>query len=395
MRILVLSFMIMMTLFGDEVVKLTEQYKDSTKCKACHYQIIGQWKHSWHAKSYYKNDEYFRKSVDYVSRKSRKSKNAIEVACAGCHNPRIAVTKTDIDYEILVAMKLDKNSEVNKALKSDTLSEGINCVVCHNIDKIHNDRDPKYRGVQRVSWMKQGTMVGPFGDAFSPYHKTEKRDHFNEKVDTLCLVCHANDHSESGMFFANMEKEYQKNDKKCADCHMSPRMDGVASNLRLTHGEAKQRKVRKHGFRGAHTEVMWEGALDMDIKKVDDALVVTLHNNNPHNIPSGFGSRELVIDVEYKSLGKVIKGQTMSLTRHYTSKRKKPTIPHLAVSQSADMSVPAHGSKSLKFMIEKGADSVNVTLSYRLVNDEIHTLLDLKEPIWSKKMLINEQRMKL
>jgi hypothetical protein len=395
MRILVLSFMIMMTLYGAEVVKLTEQYQDSTKCKACHHQIIEQWKESWHSKSHYDKDEYFRKTVDYVSRKSRKSKNAIEVSCAGCHNPRIAVTETSVDYEILVAMKLDKNSEVNKALNSDTLSEGINCVVCHNIDKIHNDRDPKMRGVERVSWMEQGTMVGPFGDAFSPYHKTAVRDHFNDKVDTLCFVCHANDRSESGLVFANMEKEYQKNDKKCVDCHMSPRMDGVASTLRLTNGKAKPRKVRKHGFRGAHTEVMWEGALDMDLKRVGDALVVTLSNNNPHNIPSGFGSRELIIDVEYKSVGEVIKRQTMSLTRHYTSKRGKPTVPHLAVSESADMSVPAYGNKSVKFVLEKGSDSVNVTLSYRLVNEEIHTLLDLKEPIWSKKMLINRQRMKL
>jgi hypothetical protein len=386
--------MVVMALYGATPVKLTEKYKDSSKCKACHYQIIEQWQQSWHSKSHYESDEYFRKTVDYLSRKSRRSKNAIEVSCAGCHNPRIEVTKTDINYEILVAMRLDKNSEVNKALTSDTLSEGINCVVCHNIDKIHNDRDPKYRGVERVSWLEQGTMVGPFKDAFSPYHKTAFRDHFNENVDTLCLVCHANDRSVSGLLFANMEKEYQKNSKKCVDCHMSPKIDGVASTLRLTNGHAKKRKVRKHLFRGAHAEVMWEGALDMDLKKVKNALVVTLKNDNPHNIPSGFGSRELIIDVEYKSVGTVIKRQTMSLTRHYTSKRKKPTIPHLAVTQTADMSVPAHGTKSVKFMIEKGADSVNVTLSYRLVNDQIHTLLDLKDPIWSKRMLINRQRMK-
>ncbi|MEA1918675.1 MAG: multiheme c-type cytochrome [Campylobacterota bacterium] len=394
MKVIIFTLMITLSLFAAQAVKLTEQYQDSTKCKSCHHQIIEQWEKSWHAKSHYQNDEYFRKSVDYVSRKSRKSKNAIKVACAGCHNPRISVTETDVDYEILVAMKLDKNSEVNEALQSDTLSEGINCVVCHNIDKIHNDRDPSKRGVQRVSWLEQGTMAGPFSDSFSPYHKTEARDHFNDKADTLCMVCHANDRSESGLVFTNMEKEYQKNDKQCVDCHMSPRIDGVASTLRIDNGKQVKRKVRKHGFRGAHTEVMWEGALDLDVKKTKDALVVTLKNSNPHNIPSGFGSRELIIDVEYKSTGEVIKRQSMSLTRHYESKRKKPTIPHLAVKQSADMSVPANGSKSVKFPLNKEADSVNVTVSYRLVNDEIRTLLDLKEPIWSKKMLINKHRMK-
>ncbi len=59
------------------------------------------------------------------------------------------------------------------------------------------------------------------------------------------------------------------------------------------------------------------------------------------------------------------------------------------------MSIVALGEKSLKFKLNKKADSVNITVSYRLVNDEIRTLLDLKEAIWSKKMLINTHRMKL
>ena len=67
----------------------------------------------------------------------------------------------------------------------------------------------------------------------------------------------------------------------------------------------------------------------------------------------------------------------------------------MAVSQSKDMSIVALGEKSLKFKLNKKADSVNITVSYRLVNDEIRTLLDLKEAIWSKKMLINTHRMKL
>jgi len=233
------------------------------------------------------------------------------------------VTQTDEDYEILVAMKLDKNSGINEALASKNLAEGINCVVCHNIDKIHTKFDSSKRGVHRVSWMPQGTMVGPFKDAFSPYHKTEQRKHFTSEVDTLCFTCHANDHAESGLVFTNMEKEYQKNAKKCVDCHMSPKIDGVASTLPLANAKPKKRKVRKHGFRGAHTESMWQGALDLSVKKTNKALIVTLKNSIPHNIPSGFGSRELIIDVEYKNAGEVIARESISLTRRYISKRKK------------------------------------------------------------------------
>lgn len=395
MRILILVAVAVVSLFGSQAVELTDKYLDSQKCKACHHQIINQWKDSWHAKSHYNSDEYFRKTVDYVGRKSRKSKNAIKVSCAGCHNPRISVTETNVDYEILVAMKLDKDSEVNNALKSDTLSEGINCVVCHNIDKIHTDLDASKRGVHRVSWMPQGTMVGPFDDAFSPYHKTEQRKHFTTEADTLCFACHANDRSMSGLVFADMQKEYQKNDKQCVDCHMGPKVDGVAATLRLVDGKAKKRKVRNHGFRGAHTENMWEGALNISMKKTKDALLISLINPNPHNIPSGFGSRELLVEVEYKSVGEIIKRQSVSLTRYYKSKRKKATIPHLAVTQSPDMSVPAYGSKSVKFPLIKNADSVNISVYYRLVNDEVHKLLKLKDPIWSKKMLINNYKMKL
>ncbi|MEA2111549.1 MAG: multiheme c-type cytochrome [Campylobacterota bacterium] len=377
-----------------ESVALTQQYSDSSKCKSCHHQIIDQWKHSWHAKSHYKNDEYFRKTVDYVGRKSRKSANAIKIECAGCHNPRISVTKTGMDYELQVAMKLDKNSKVNKALASDTLSEGINCVVCHNIDKIHTDLDDSKRGVNRVSWMPQGTMVGPFENAFSPYHKTEQRDFFNDKADTLCFVCHANDRSVAGLEFTNMQKEYKKSKKMCVDCHMSPRIDGIASTLRIKDGKQVKRKVRKHGFRGAHTKSMWEGALDLKAEAKDGKLIITLKNSNPHNIPSGFGSRELIIDVEFKSVGEVVKRQSMSLTRHYTSKRDKPTIPHLAVKQSADVSIPANGSKSVSFPLQEAADSATINLSYRLVNDEVRNLLKLKEAIWSEKMPINILKMK-
>lgn len=377
-----------------DAVALTDRYKDSTQCKACHNQIIKHWQYSWHSKSHYEKDEYFQKSIDYLSRKSRKSKNAIKVECAGCHNPRILVTETNIDYEILVAMKLDKNSKVNKALESDSLSEGINCVVCHNIDKIHTNLSPDKRGVHRVSWMPQGTMVGPFANAFSPYHKTEQREHFTNKANTLCLVCHANDRSESGLVFSNMESEYKENSKQCVDCHMGPKEDGIASTLRLKGGKQVPRKVRKHTFIGAHSASLWEGSMKLRASKAGTSLIVNIENPNPHNIPSGFGGRELIVDVEYKSNGSVLKRHSMSLTRTYVSKRGKPTVPHLAVKQSDDTSIPAQGSKNLKFPFLKEADSAVITLSYRLVNDEIHSLLELKDPIWSKKMLINTLRIK-
>ena len=98
---------------------LNKKFQGSSNCKSCHLPIVNEWKESYHSKSHYENNEYLRASMDYVHRKTRKSINAVKVQCAVCHNPRIAVTETDIDYEIDAVMKLDKGSAVNKAVASD------------------------------------------------------------------------------------------------------------------------------------------------------------------------------------------------------------------------------------------------------------------------------------
>lgn len=382
-------------LFGAKVVEVDEQFQKSQSCKACHLQIVKDWEESWHAKSHYANDEYFKASIDYVSRKTRKSLNAIKVECATCHNPRISVTKTGMDYEIMSVMELDKGSKVNKALKSDAISEGINCVVCHNIDKIHDDKDETKRGINRVEWTKSGTMSGPYNDAKSPYHKTEERDFMSTNPDKLCFVCHANDKSEEGFVFTDMQSEYVAGEKKCVDCHMSAKKVGVAATLKNDNGKAKQREIREHGFPGAHTDTMWKDALELELTQESRNLIISISNPQPHNIPSGFGSRELILELSYKNGANIINTKNISLTRTYTSKRDKATIAHLATESSRDESIPAKGKKVIKVPNERGSTSVEVKIYYRLVNDEVRTLLELKDDIWSRKSLITSQEIEL
>jgi len=83
------------------------------------------------------------------------------------------------------------------------------------------------------------------------------------------------------------------------------------------------------------------------------------------------------------------------MTQHYKDKRGKPTIPHLAQEMTEDMSVPARGSKTLKVPMVEGAGQVTFELSYRLVNDEIRSLLELKEPQWSEKKFISRATLRL
>lgn len=380
--------------FTAEVVDVGERFSNSKKCKVCHVDIVNDWEKSWHAKSHYKNDEYFRASIDYVSRKTRKSLNSVKVKCATCHNPRISITSTGIDYEIDTVMGLAHDSPVDKALSSETINEGINCVVCHNIDKIHTDQSQNVRGINRVEWTKSGIMSGPYSDAMSPYHKVEHRDFMNEKSNKLCFVCHANDSSESGFVFTNMQEEYIEGDKSCVDCHMGEKQEGIASTFRID-GKTKNREIREHSFAGAHTESMWKDVLSLSLKQVKKNLLLEIENPQPHNIPSGFGSRELILELNYKYKTKVVHTQTVSLTNHYLSKRNKVTIPHLAVSSSKDMSIKAKGKKTLQTDLYEGADSVDVDLYYRLVNSEVRNLLKLKEAIWSQKTLITSKSLRL
>ncbi|MBA3025361.1 MAG: hypothetical protein FP820_03015, partial [Sulfurimonas sp.] len=226
-------------LFAAKVVEVDERFQQSQNCKACHLHIVKEWEESWHANSHYESDEYLRASIDYVSRKTHKSLNAVKVECATCHNPRISVTKTGMDYEIMAVMELDKGSKVNKALQSNAISEGINCIVCHNIDKIHDDKDPTKRGINRVEWTKSGTMTGPYDDAKSPYHKVEERDFMSSNPDKLCFVCHANDRSVEGFVFTDMQSEFVAGEKKCVDCHMGEKKIGVAATLKIDNGKAK------------------------------------------------------------------------------------------------------------------------------------------------------------
>lgn len=378
-----------------EVVAVGDKFKNSDKCRACHNHIVNQWDDSWHSKSHYENDEYFQKTIDYISRKTHTSVGSLKVECATCHNPRISVTKTSAEYEALASLKATGHTNVDKALGSDNISEGINCVVCHNIDQIHDGLPENKRGMERVTWMKSGIMSGPYDDAKSPYHKVEPREFMDTNPDQLCFVCHANDTSKEGHRFTNMKADFKSGGKKCVDCHMGPRVEGVAATLRNANGQQHKRLVRSHGFKGAHTENMWQGALGVDVRKTSNTLEVKLTNPHPHALPSGFGAREILIEANYMNGQQVIQTKTLSLTSNYVSKRGKPTVPHLAVKTVQNISIPAESSKSFSLPLVANANQVMIVVSYRLVNDEVREMLELKEPIWSKKMVIKKLNLKL
>ena len=393
MKFLLLITLLVATLPAEVAPKLNKRFKDSNSCKSCHYHILKHWRESWHAKSHYNSNEYFKKSIDYIHKKEYKSTNSIKVSCAKCHNPRISITSTDEEYEYIAALHLDSESNITKAVSAKELKEGINCLVCHNIDAISDQKNRV--GIDKVTWTEVGTVVGPFSDAKSPYHKSLYRDHFGKDSDKLCLLCHGQKRSLYNLTFADLTQSYRPKDKRCVDCHMGEKELHYASIMAIDSGKKKRRDIRKHTFSGAHTESMWRDALDVTLKSYNNTLYITITNSNPHEIPSGFGARELILEVRYIDYAKKSHLVTKSLSTHYKDKKGRATIAHLAVSKSKKSSIDAYSKKIYKLPIIEGAILVEVRLYYRLVNDEVRRLLKLEDPIYKKKFLIQKRKLYL
>ncbi len=394
MEKLVILAVLVLNLFGAKVVHLDEKYQNSKKCFSCHSHIIKDWQNSQHSKSHYKKDEFYKKAVDYVSRKEHQPKELVLIECAKCHNPRIEVGKVSEDDEAVIALGL-ADQKFKKAVNSKTIAEGINCLVCHNIDKIHYNAPLSVRGMDRVEWNKNGIMSGPFSDADSPYHKTQYREFFDKDPNKLCFVCHAATHSMKNekLYFADMKKNYVGNEK-CIDCHMGPKIKGYASTF-SKNGKVKQRMIRHHKFIGPHTRAMLKDTLKIDLKKEKNYLYISLINNLPHSFPTGCGSRELIIDVTFR-YKKTLKKKTISLTTYYKRKNGRKSIPHIATNQTQDLQIPPKSKKTFKLKLpQKGFDTIIVKVFYKLANDEIVNMLKLKEPKWSQKRLITFKSMKI
>jgi hypothetical protein len=397
MKYLFLFIFLILSLKASEIVELKDKrYKNSSNCKACHLHLVKDWENSWHAKSHYKNDEYFQKSINYIARKTRQDRKKVQIECAKCHNPRITVSHLDETYNLLASIGLADDKKIKKAINDDTLKEGINCLVCHNIDKIYNNLPSNIRGMDRVKWTKNGLMSGPYKNSKSPYHKVEYRDFMDKNPNKLCFVCHANDKAvvKNGLTFTNMQKEY-KGKEKCVECHMGPKKLSYASSYRFKGQNVKKRMIRNHKFIGAHTKEMWRDVLKISLKQNKKDISIIIKNPTPHNIPSGFGSREILVDISYKRGIKEISHKTISLTTHYKRKRNKISIPHLALKVSKDLSIPAKGTKIIKIAKNPKATSIEIKLFYRLVNDEVRNLLKLEQKIWKQKFFITSKTLNL
>lgn len=404
MKVIVISIFFIVSLFASE--DINKKWASNKNCEACHTEISKKWETSRHSNSHFTKNDLFKKSLMYmIKKKPTLILDELKVSCAKCHNPRITQDSVTREDKFLLLLDMDDTKKkYDKALNTRSMKNGINCVVCHNIDEIHLDKSKGSQGMNNITFGPQGTMFGPFEDANSPYHKTEKRDHFVNDDPKLCFACHYSTNNRNGFEVYATGKEYDafypdnttENAEGCKSCHMSEKSKGVASNHAKAGEKPKARMVREHRFASVDNSNILNDYIDVKSKVKNGRFVINIKNNTPHHIPTGYGLREIIIKVAYynnddKAVGK---GRAV-LAAQWLDKKGKATIPHLATSKVKDTRLAGKSSKDYQFAIPKGATYAKYTFSYRLINEEMAKTIGVTDKFFLKEYIFSEQRVNL
>jgi len=407
MRIFKMGFLLVSMVFGSN--QINEKWATSQNCKGCHTNITSKWELSRHANSHYSKNDLFKKTLDYIAKNNpTKLLDEIKLDCAKCHNPRVSERKVNVEDKISILFD-DKNTtkHYDNVLNNANMKNGINCVVCHNIDQIHLYKQKGSKGMNNVYFGKQGTMFGPFDDAHSPYHKTEQRKHFAGDNPKLCFVCHYSAKNEHGLSVYATGKEYDDIKARakvkdqvpgCKICHMSKRKRGFASNYAPDGQQPKLRMVRVHRFASVdNSNIMNDyigvkGRYDED----SDKFIVSLQNKTPHKLPTGYGGREVIVLVKYFNNDDQLLGASVyTLETKYVDSQNRLTIPHMATKVLSDTRLAPYAQRNLKFNVPRGATYVKYSLSYRLINKDLAKELNITDKFFLKDYTFFEQRIHL
>jgi hypothetical protein len=404
MRLLFVTLMICGLIQAQEIDK---KWQTSDNCKGCHKNITSKWEQSRHANSHYSKNDLFKKSLDYMATKNpTKVVDEIKLECAKCHNPRISIKKVKDEDKIAILFG-DKNvtKKYNHAFETKTVKNGINCIVCHNIDKIHLDKKRGSQGIDSVYFGKQGTMFGPFDDAHSPYHKTQQRDHFAGDNPKLCFVCHysaKNEHNvavyQTGIEYDDISQKAKGKIPGCKICHMSKREKGYASNYAKATEVPKTRMVRMHRFASVDNSDIIKKHIDVKgiFDEKNDKFIIDIKNKTPHKLPTGYGLREVIVKVSYWDYqNKLMDRYEYIFGAKYVDDRGKETIPHIATKIEYDNRLKPYSQRRLKFPVPNSAVYVEYTISYRLIGEQLAKKIGVSDEFFLKDYILYKQKVHL
>jgi hypothetical protein len=404
MRLLFVTLMV----FGlVQAQNIDKKWETSDNCKGCHNNITSKWEQSRHANSHYSKNDLFKKTLEYMATKNpTKVVDEIKLECAKCHNPRIGIKNVKAEDKIAILFE-DENvtQKYNHAFETKTVKNGINCIVCHNIDKIHLNKKRGSQGMGSVYFGEQGTMFGPFDDAHSPYHKTKQRDHFAGDNPKLCFVCHysaKNEHNvpmyQTGIEYDEISQKAKDKIPGCKSCHMSKRKKGFASNYAKVDEKPKMRMVRVHRFASIDNSDIIKDYIDVkgSFDEKNNKFIIDIKNQTPHKLPTGYGLRKVIIDIEYfdsknKSMGRY----EYILGAKYVDDNGKDTIPHMATKLEYDNRLNPYRQRKLKFPVPNGAVYVEYKFTYRLIDEKLAKEIGVSDEFFLKDYLFYKQKVHL
>jgi hypothetical protein len=378
---------------GAEAIE--KRYATDADCVACHTEISKKWETSRHAHSHFTKNDLYDRTLDHMAGEEvLKTREELVVECAKCHNPRIEKRKVEDVDKLSLLLDIDTKT-MNRMIDNATMRNGINCIVCHNVDEIHLKKgDPSVRGFDAVKFGPQGTMFGPFDGAKSPYHLTRKRDFFVKDPAKLCFVCHYNDQNSHGIEIYSTGREYEEakapdgEKPQCIECHMSGKKSGVASNYKGEGGMVR-RMVRDHLFASIDNSDIYKKYIETDAELKEGKLRVTVRNLSPHKLPTGYGLRRLELQVRFYGEKDRKLGETVKLfTAVWKNGRGEETIPHLAVKRAKDTRIPPYGEVTESFELPEGTKLVNYRLVYRQIGKKMADKLGVKDPFFTREYVL-------
>lgn len=375
-----------------------KSFADAKQCLSCHIEQAKDWETTWHSRSHYDSNPLYSSIVDYISKVSYQSIDATLVTCAQCHNPKMSIKDIDDEYSYAMARAFDIETSQVKEIKAsvgDTnIKTGISCVICHAVDKIHESKDMKTRGYEAVEWIRNSTIVGPYGgDGRAVFHSSEKRDHFVTS-DKLCMVCHYGGENKFNIKLYATGEEYDLvkpiQGHGCADCHMPLDKKGVISPQITKDGiNPPIRDIRSHLFAGARNSDILKTTFSLDAKSENDRLVINVKNLTPHKAPTGFSGRSIELKIDFLNGSNVIDTKIVKFEATYQNRRGEETLAYVANKIKSDTRIKPYEQKKISITKPSGATNANIEINYRLVSEEILKLINLKDPTFTKTYNMN------
>lgn len=378
----------------------------SDNCITCHRQFAEKWHTSRHAMSHFSKNDLFKKSLIFITKEHPEHLlSEMKLTCAKCHNPRVTRSSINADDKVSLLLQDSKTEEeVHRVLNSKNMKDGVNCLVCHNVDKIHLNKTRGSQGVNSITFGPKGTIFGPFKDAKSPYHKSIKRDHFVGDDPTLCFACHYGMKNENGVAVYATGTEYDTNQQRqgsnaitgCKSCHMSPKMKGIASSYAQGGTSPKPRMIRQHRFASVDNSDILKNHVDVTGRREQNTYIIGIQNNTPHKLPTGYGLRKITLRVDFYDKNHNLLGSDFQIIGvNWKDARGEITIPHLAAATFDDTRLAPQEYHEFTFVLLPKSTEVRYTLSYRLIGDTMAHKLNITDPFFLKNYIILQKRVPL